>query len=58
MAKVDRMRSRNTDAQEGWKEEERSDGKSSWAESGDPRALSPGNIGHYSKNVPPQDQQV
>lgn len=60
MAKVDRMRARNPDAQEGWKEaaEERSDSKSSWVESVDPRAPSPGNIGHYSKTAPPQDQQV
>nr|XP_021329034.1 protein PRRC2C isoform X2 [Danio rerio] len=59
MAKVDRMRSRNAEVQEGWKEgtEERSDGKSSWGESGDPRAPSPGNIVHYSKNIMPQDQQ-
>uniref|UniRef100_A0A8C2GIT1 Proline-rich coiled-coil 2C n=1 Tax=Cyprinus carpio TaxID=7962 RepID=A0A8C2GIT1_CYPCA len=51
--------SRNADVQEGWKEgeEERRDSKSSWAESGDPRAPSPGNIVHYSKTVPPQDQQ-
>lgn len=56
MTKVDRMRSRNIDVQEGWKEgvEERSDGKSSWMESGDHRAPSPGNIVHYSKT----DQQV
>lgn len=60
MTKVDRMRSRNADVQEGWKEgeEERRDSKSSWAESGDPRAPSPGNIVHYNKTVPPQDQQV
>ncbi len=60
MTKVDRMRSRNADVQEGWKEgeEERRDRKSSWAESGDPRAPSPGNIIHYSKMVPPQEQQV
>lgn len=56
MTKVDRMRSRNIDVQEGWKEgaEERSDSKSSWMESGDHRAPSPGNIVHYSKT----DQQV
>uniref|UniRef100_A0A8C2EBX3 Proline-rich coiled-coil 2C n=1 Tax=Cyprinus carpio TaxID=7962 RepID=A0A8C2EBX3_CYPCA len=40
------------------KEEERRDSKSSWAESGDPRAPSPGNIVHYNKTVPPQDQQL
>uniref|UniRef100_A0A8C1PRE7 Proline-rich coiled-coil 2C n=1 Tax=Cyprinus carpio TaxID=7962 RepID=A0A8C1PRE7_CYPCA len=59
MTKVDRMRSRNADVQEGWKEgeEERRDSKSSWAESGDPRAPSPGSIVHYNKTVPPQDQQ-
>ncbi|XP_052391759.1 protein PRRC2C isoform X2 [Carassius gibelio] len=58
MTKVDRMRSRNADVQEGWTEEEgRRDSKSSWAESGDPKAPSPGNIVHYSKTVPPQDQQ-
>ncbi|XP_051952248.1 protein PRRC2C-like [Xyrauchen texanus] len=59
MTKVDRMRPRKTDAQEGWKGrvEERSEGKSSWAESGDPRAPSPGNIGHYSKTAPLQEQQ-
>uniref|UniRef100_A0A9J8D0J8 Proline rich coiled-coil 2C n=1 Tax=Cyprinus carpio carpio TaxID=630221 RepID=A0A9J8D0J8_CYPCA len=38
-------------------EEERRDSKSSWAESGDPRAPSPGSIVHYNKTVPPQDQQ-
>lgn len=56
MTKVDRMRSRKIDVQEGWKEgvEERNDGKSSWVESGDPRAPSPGNLVHYSK----MDQQV
>uniref|UniRef100_A0A671MEQ2 Protein PRRC2C-like n=1 Tax=Sinocyclocheilus anshuiensis TaxID=1608454 RepID=A0A671MEQ2_9TELE len=59
MTKVDRMRSRNADVQEGWKEgeEERRDSKSSWAESGGLRAPSPGNIVHYSKIFPPQDQQ-
>ncbi|XP_051511184.1 protein PRRC2C-like isoform X2 [Myxocyprinus asiaticus] len=59
MTKVDRLRPRNTDAQEGWKGggEERSDSKSSWAESGDTRAPSHGNIGHYSKMAHSQDQQ-
>ncbi|TSK58146.1 Protein PRRC2C [Bagarius yarrelli] len=58
--KVDRIRSRSTEAQEGWKEggEERSESKNSWVDSGEPRALSPGSVTQYNKTGPPQDYQV
>lgn len=60
MGKVERMRSRTSDNQDGWKEgsEERGGGKTSWADSVDPRAPSPGSVGQYSKSVAPQDYQV
>ena len=60
MGKVDRMRSRTSDNQEGWKEgsEERGGSKASWADSVDPRAPSPGSVGQYSKSAAPQDYQV
>ncbi|XP_060722698.1 protein PRRC2C isoform X1 [Tachysurus vachellii] len=58
--KVDRIRSRNTEAQECWKEggEERSERKNSWADSGEPRAPSPGSVTQYNKTGPPQDYQT
>lgn len=58
--KVERIRSRNTEAQECWKEggEERSERKNSWADSGEPRAPSPGSVTQYNKTGPPQDYQV
>lgn len=57
--KVERIRSRNTDA-ESWKEagEERSESKNSWADSGEPRAPSPGSVTQYNKTGPSQDYQV
>lgn len=60
MSKVERMRSRNTDAQEGWKEigEEKSEGKSSWTDSVDPRAPSPGGMTQYTKTGSSSDYQV
>ncbi|KAM6921826.1 LOW QUALITY PROTEIN: protein PRRC2C [Xenentodon cancila] len=59
MGKVERMRSRTTDNQEGWKEgsEERGGGKTSWADSVDPRAPSPGSMGQY-KSAAQQDYQT
>ncbi|KAM7410300.1 hypothetical protein PAMA_001644 [Pampus argenteus] len=59
MGKVERIRSRPPDSQEGWKEgsEDRGGSKTSWAESVDPRAPSPGSIGQYSKAAAPQDYQ-
>ncbi|XP_035379832.1 protein PRRC2C isoform X1 [Electrophorus electricus] len=59
MSKVDRMRPRNADTQEAWKEagEERSEGKSAWTDSRDPRAPSPGSMTQYSKTGPAQDYQ-
>ena len=60
MSKVERLRSRTSDIQEGWKEgsEERGGGKTSWADSVDPRAPSPGSVGQYNKSAAPQDFQV
>lgn len=57
---MDRIRSRNTEAQESWKEggEERSESKNSWADSGELRAPSPGSVTQYNKTGPPQDYQV
>ncbi|KAL7888098.1 hypothetical protein AOLI_G00030720 [Acnodon oligacanthus] len=59
MSKVDRMRSRNTDAQEGWKEGggEKSESKGSWADSVDPRVPSPASITQYNKTGPSSDYQ-
>lgn len=60
MGKVDRIRPRPSDSQEGWKDgsEERGASKTSWADSGDPRAPSPGSMGQYNKSAAPQDFQV
>lgn len=60
LGKVDRMRARPTDGQEGWKEgsEDRGGSKASWAESVDPRAPSPGSMGQYNKSAATQDFQV
>ncbi|KAM9385131.1 protein PRRC2C [Pholidichthys leucotaenia] len=55
MGKVDRMRSRTSDSQEGWKE---GGNKTSWADSVDPRAPSPGTLGHYNKSAAAQDFQA
>ncbi|XP_030626190.1 LOW QUALITY PROTEIN: protein PRRC2C [Chanos chanos] len=51
MAKVEHMRSRNTDAQEGWKDgtEDRSDRKGSWVDSGDPRDPASTSTAQYTK---------
>lgn len=59
MGKVERIRSRPPDGQEGWKEgtEDRGGNKTSWAD-GDPRAPSPGSMGQYNKSAAPQDYQV
>ncbi|KAM9848726.1 protein PRRC2C [Aulostomus maculatus] len=59
MGKVERIRSRPSDNQEGWKEgsEDRGGSKTSWADSVDPRAPSPGSMGQYSKTAGPQDYQ-
>ncbi|XP_047231919.1 protein PRRC2C isoform X3 [Girardinichthys multiradiatus] len=53
------IRSRTSDNQEGWKEgsEERGGTKTSWADSGDPRAPSPGSVGQYNKPAASQDYQ-
>lgn len=58
MGKVDRMRSRPTDGQEGWKEgaEDRGGNKGSWTDSGDGRAPSPGSMAQYKGA--PRDYQV
>lgn len=60
MGKVERMRSRPPDGQESWKEgsEDRGGNKTSWADSADPRAPSPGSMGQYNKSTAPQDYQV
>lgn len=60
MGKVERLRSRPADGQEGWKEgsEDCRGSKTSWADSADPRAPSPGNMGQYNKAAAPQDHQV
>ncbi|XP_017284274.1 protein PRRC2C isoform X1 [Kryptolebias marmoratus] len=59
MGKVERMRSRTSDGQEGWKEgsEEHGGGKTSWADSVDPRAPSPGSGGQYNKSAVSQEYQ-
>lgn len=59
MGKVERIRSRPPDGQEGWKEgsEDRGGSKTAWAD-GDPRAPSPGSVGQYNKSAAPQDYQV
>lgn len=59
MSKVERARSRTSDSQEGWKEasEDHAANKTSWADSGDPRAPSPAGAGQY-KSTPQQDLQV
>ncbi|XP_046691688.1 protein PRRC2C isoform X1 [Silurus meridionalis] len=58
--KVDRIRSRNKDTQEGWKEggEERSECKNSWGDGGEPRASSPGSGTQCSKKGQSQDYQT
>lgn len=60
MGKVERIRSRPSDSQEGWKEgsEDRGAGKTSWADAVDPRAPSPGSMGQYNKSAASQDHQV
>lgn len=60
LGKVDRIRPRPPDGQEGWKEgsEDRGGIKASWAEGVDPRAPSPGSIGQFSKSAATQDFQV
>lgn len=58
MGKVERMRPRPPDGQEGWKEggEDRAGSKGSWADSGDGRAPSPGSMAQYKGT--PRDYQV
>ncbi len=60
MGKVDRMRSRPSEGQEGWKEgsEDRGGSKTSWADTVDPRSPSPGSMGQYNKSTAQQDYQV
>lgn len=60
MSKVDRIRSRPSDTQEGWKDgsDGRAGGKGSCADSVDPRAPSPGNVGQYNKLAAQPDFQV
>lgn len=60
MGKVERIRPRPSDSQEGWKEgsEDRGGNKTLWADSVDPNAPSPGNMGQYNKSAAPQDYQV
>nr|XP_061790441.1 protein PRRC2C-like [Nerophis lumbriciformis] len=59
MGKVERIRSRPQDGQEGWQEgsEEHASSKTSWADNVDLRASSPGNAAHYNKVAPTQDYQ-
>lgn len=59
MSKVDRIRSRPSDTQEGWKDgsDGRAGGKGSCADSVDPRAPSPGNVGQYNKLAAQSDFQ-
>lgn len=60
MGKMERMRSRTSEGQEGWKEgsEEPGGGKASWADGVDPRAPSPGSGGQYSKSALSQEYLV
>ncbi|XP_014914267.1 protein PRRC2C isoform X2 [Poecilia latipinna] len=53
------MRARTSDNQEGWKEgpEDCGGSKTSWANSVDPRAPSPGSVGQYNKSAASQDYQ-
>lgn len=57
---MDRVRSRPSDSQEGWKEgsEDRAGSKTSWADAVDPQAPSPGTMGQYNKSAAQQDYQV
>ncbi|XP_019752074.1 protein PRRC2C isoform X2 [Hippocampus comes] len=54
MGKVERMRSRPPDGQDSSEEH---GGKTSWADSADPRAPSPGSAAHYNKAATLQDYQ-
>lgn len=59
MGKVERIRSRPPDNQEGWKDgSEDRGGSKAWTDTVDPRAPSPGSMGQYSKSAAPQDYQV
>lgn len=60
MGKVERVRPRPADGQEGWKEgaEDRGGSKTSWTDSADPRAPSPGSMSQFNKSAAPQDFQV
>lgn len=60
MGKMERIRSRPSDSQEGWKEgsEDRGGNKTSWADSVDPSAPSSGSMTQYNKSTAPQDYQV
>lgn len=60
MGKVERIRSRPSDSQEGWKEgsEDRGGNKTSRADSVDPNASSSGGMVQYNKTAAPQDYQV
>ncbi|KAK2907636.1 protein PRRC2C isoform X2 [Channa argus] len=59
MGKVERIRSRASDSQEGWKEgsEDRGVNKTSWADTVDPRAPSPGSMGPNNKSAALTDYQ-
>lgn len=60
MSKVERMRARTSDGQEGWNDrpEEPGGAKASWGDNVDPRAPSPGTGGQYNKSAFLQEYQV
>lgn len=60
MGKVERIRPRPSDVQEGWKEgsEERGGNIMSWAESADSNTSTSGSMAQYNKTAAPQDYQV
>lgn len=60
MGKMERIRSRPPDSQEGWKEgsEDRGGNKTSWVDSVDPNVSSSGGMAQYNKSTVPQDYQV
>ena len=59
MGKVERMRPRTADGQEGWKEggDDRGSSRGSWVDGGNGRAPSPGSMNQYNKTAP-RDYQV
>ncbi|MFT7801549.1 protein PRRC2C isoform X1 [Arapaima gigas] len=58
-SKVERVRSRNAEITEGWKEgsEDRAGSKGPWVDSGDPRAVSPGGRAQHGKGGQQQEHQ-